>query len=95
VSADGTKVAGFARGSFDDPARVCGNPFGCFTNSILDITPPCDGDWDLDDRLTFFGIHAYLTDYNTADPAADLDRDGAVETRDLFRFIDAFVAGCP
>ncbi|MEM9371999.1 MAG: GC-type dockerin domain-anchored protein [Planctomycetota bacterium] len=95
MSADGSRIAGFAQGTCVDADAVYGYPYTCFTNFIIDLTPPCNGDWDVDDRLTFFDVYGYLTDYNTEHPAADLDRDGSIEPEDLFRFIDAFNAGCP
>lgn len=89
VSGDGSNIAGIASRTDSDGSIQNSTAF------VLDITPPCDGDWDVDGRLNFFDIYGYLTDYNTEHLAADLDRDGDVETEDLFRFIDAFVGGCP
>jgi len=59
------------------------------------IAQPCPADFNADGTLNFFDVSAFLTAFNTADPAADLTNDGALNFFDISAFLTAFNQGCP
>lgn len=55
----------------------------------------CLADWNHDDVLDFFDIAAFLDDFSTHNPAADLTDDGLFDFFDVSAFLAAFSNGCP
>lgn len=45
--------------------------------------------------LDFFDVSAFLTAYNSADPAADFNGDGSFDFFDVSGFLSTFNSGCP
>jgi hypothetical protein len=59
------------------------------------IASPCVADLNGDGELNFFDVSAFLTAYNSQDPAADLTGDGLFNFFDVSAFLSAYGAGCP
>lgn len=55
----------------------------------------CPADFNNDGTLNFFDISAFLSAFNSADPAADFTNDGTLNFFDISAFLTAFSAGCP
>lgn len=55
----------------------------------------CAPDLNGDGMLNFFDVSAFLTAFNTMDPAADFTGDGMFNFFDISAFLSAFNAGCP
>lgn len=58
-------------------------------------TPACIPDVVPDANLDFFDVAAFLSAFNTGDPAADLNDDGNLDFFDLARYLTLFSQGCP
>lgn len=58
-------------------------------------TESCPADLTGDDALDFFDVSAFLSAYNTMDPAADFTGDGNFDFFDVSAFLNAYNAGCP
>ena len=58
-------------------------------------TLPCPADLNGDGVLNFFDVSAFLTAFNTQQPAADFTNDGLYNFFDISAFLSAFNAGCP
>jgi hypothetical protein len=54
----------------------------------------CPGDWDRDGVIDFNDFLAFLNDFTTARPRADLNADGSVDFNDLLAFLNLFNTGC-
>jgi alpha-amylase len=55
----------------------------------------CQADLNGDGVLNFFDVSAFLSLYNTQDPAADFTGDGQFNFFDVSAFLSLFTAGCP
>lgn len=71
---------------------------GLLNSACLNITlrPACPADLDGDGSLTVFDVLAYLTAFNSDDPAADLAAPfGTLNVFDVLAYLTAYNAGCP
>lgn len=59
------------------------------------LAAPCPADINNDGSLNFFDVSAFLTAFNTGDPAADINNDGMLNFFDVSTFLGAFGQGCP
>jgi hypothetical protein len=57
--------------------------------------PACPGDWDFNGTVDFNDFLAFLNDFNTQAPRADLTGDGVVDFNDLLAFLNLFNTPCP
>ena len=55
----------------------------------------CPGDQNADGSIGFDDLNAFVVNFQTGDPTADLDASGSVGFEDLNLFISAFQSGCP
>lgn len=55
----------------------------------------CPADLSGDGSLDFFDVSAFLSAFNSMDPAADFSGDGMFDFFDVSQFLSAFNAGCP
>lgn len=55
----------------------------------------CTADWNSDEAVNIFDILDYLNDWNSGDPAADLDGQGGNTIFDILDFLGQWNAGCP
>jgi len=58
-------------------------------------TNQCPADLTGDGYLDFFDVSAFLSAYNSVDPAADFTGDGLYDFFDVSAFLGAYNAGCP
>ncbi|MFN7022123.1 MAG: GC-type dockerin domain-anchored protein [Phycisphaerales bacterium] len=58
---------------------------------VLDLCPP---DFDNSGEVGVTDLYAFVTDYFSADPAADFDYDSRLSSKDIFDFLSAWFAGC-
>jgi len=70
---------------FDLEPSLCFNP----------LCGPCIPDWNGDGVLDFFDILAFLSDFSSGNPSADINGDGALDFFDILQFLSLFSAGCP
>ncbi len=61
----------------------------------LNCMAPCPADLTGEGDLNFFDVSAFLTAFNTSDPAADFTNDGIFNFFDVSAFLTVFAAGCP
>ncbi len=54
----------------------------------------CEGDWNGDGTVDFNDFLAYMNDFNSQDPRADLTGDGVVDFNDLLAFLNFFNTPC-
>lgn len=68
-----------------------------FSNAAtLTVTAACPADIDGDGIINVFDLFAYLTLYNSNDPAADIAAPfGEINVFDLFGYLASYNAGCP
>jgi len=58
-----------------------------------EVVGACGGDWDGDGAINTLDVLAFLNDWSSRDPRADLDGDGEVNTLDVLRFLNLWT-GC-
>ncbi|GAB4386347.1 MAG: hypothetical protein Kow0022_15040 [Phycisphaerales bacterium] len=63
---------------------------------MLPLVPPndCVPDWNNDGELNFFDVAAFLDDFSSQQPAADLTGDGELNFFDVAEFLSLFSNGC-
>ncbi|HZW10000.1 MAG TPA: GC-type dockerin domain-anchored protein [Phycisphaerales bacterium] len=54
----------------------------------------CDGDWNGDGAADTLDVLAFLNDWASGDPGADINGDGLVNSLDVLAFLNAWNAGC-
>jgi hypothetical protein len=75
-------------------------PTACFANGgrlaggACTAGACCAADFSGHHGATVQDVFDFLTAYLTADPRADINRDGAVTLQDVFDFVGAWYAGC-
>lgn len=57
--------------------------------------PPCIGDLDADGQVDHCDMLEFGNLYGDADPRADLNEDGLIDSADWAIFFDAYAVGCP
>ena len=60
----------------------------------VDDCQPCFADFNLDGRLNFFDISAFLIEYQDGTPLADLNNDEVLNFFDVSRFLTDFTNAC-
>lgn len=60
-----------------------------------DCPDPCPADFTGDGNLNFFDVSAFLSAFNSSNPAADFNDDGSYNFFDVSAFLMAFNGGCP
>jgi hypothetical protein len=58
------------------------------------LPPACPGDWNGDGSIDFNDFLAFLNDFNTRNPRADLDGDGNIDFNDFLAFLNLFNTPC-
>ena len=62
---------------------------------VIDFTPPCPGDLNVDGVIDTADLGILLGQFGTAGPEADLNGDGVVDTADLGILLGVFGTSCP
>ena len=77
----------------DAPDLGLGSPpfadLGCYERQ-----PPCPADFNHDGFVDFFDYDAFVTAFESGDPAADANNDGFLDFFDYDDFVAAFESGC-
>lgn len=60
----------------------------------VDDCEPCFADFNLDGRLNFFDVSAFLIEYQDGTPLADLNNDEVLNFFDVSRFLTDFTNAC-
>ncbi len=62
---------------------------------VVTVIENCPADLNMDGDINFFDVSAFLTAFNSMDPAADFNNDKLFNFFDVSAFLVAYNAGCP
>tara|TARA_E500000318_G_scaffold14854_3_gene14723 strand:- start:1823 stop:4780 length:2958 start_codon:yes stop_codon:yes gene_type:complete len=62
---------------------------------VVTVIENCPADLNMDGDINFFDVSAFLTAFNSMDPAADFNNDELFNFFDISAFLVAYNAGCP